>query len=100
MLDVFPNLGKNFTPAKYRYKVNGKKYRTLQKIADAEGLEREHIRQKKNDLEYPSYRRLFPSGCSHGAWVSTGSQCSAKKEKAVGTSNPDAFPNKLGFFPG
>ena len=43
---------------KYNYTVNGKKYRTLQEIADEEGLTKERIRQKMNDPKYSGYRRL------------------------------------------
>lgn len=42
---------------KYSYTVDGKKYRTLQEIADVEGLTRERIRQKMNDSSYTKYQR-------------------------------------------
>ena len=45
-------------PIKYRYTVNGKKYRSLQEIGDMEGLTRERIRQKMNSPKYPGYRRI------------------------------------------
>ena len=45
-------------PIKYRYKVNGKKYRTLQEIGDMERLSKERIRQKMNSPKHPGYRRL------------------------------------------
>ncbi|MCY4053212.1 MAG: hypothetical protein OXE98_04955 [Hyphomicrobiales bacterium] len=45
-------------PIKYRYTVNGKKYRSLQEIGDMEGLTKERIRQKMNSSKYPGYRRL------------------------------------------
>lgn len=45
-------------PRKYGYTVNGQKYRTLQEIADVEGLTRERIRQKMNDPSYSGYRRI------------------------------------------
>ena len=45
-------------PRKYSYTVNGEKYRTLQEIANVEGLTRERIRQKMNDSSYTGYRRL------------------------------------------
>ena len=41
-----------------RYEVNGKKYRSLQEIGDAEGLTRERIRQKMNNPKYSGYQRL------------------------------------------
>lgn len=43
---------------KYNYTVNGRNYRTLQEIADEEGLTKERIRQKMNDSKYSGYRRL------------------------------------------
>ena len=45
-------------PIKYRYTVNGKKYRSLQEIGYVEGLTKERIRQKMNSPKYPSYRRF------------------------------------------
>ena len=38
-----------------RYTVRGKPYRTLQEIANAEGVTREWIRQKMNDPSYPDH---------------------------------------------
>ena len=46
------------TPSKYSYTVNGKEYRTLQEIGDAEGLTREGIRQRMNNPKYPGYQRI------------------------------------------
>ena len=46
---------------KHVFMVNGRKYFTLQEIADVEGLTRERIRQKVNDPSYVHYRRLLPS---------------------------------------
>ena len=43
---------------KYRYKVNGKKYRTLQEIADVEGVSMEYIRRKMNNPKKPEYQRF------------------------------------------
>ena len=43
---------------KYSYTVNGRKYRTLQEIADVEGVTREWIRQKMNSPKYPNYQKL------------------------------------------
>ena len=43
---------------KYSYRVNGKKYRTLQEIADEEGVTKERIRQKMNDQSYRKYKRF------------------------------------------
>lgn len=43
---------------KYSYTVNGKKYGTLQEIADAEGVTKERIRQKMNSPKYPKYQRF------------------------------------------
>lgn len=45
-------------PRKYGYTANGRKYRTLQEVANVEGLTRERIRQKMNDPSYTEYRRL------------------------------------------
>ena len=45
-------------PPKYSYTVNGKKYRSLQEIADAEGVTREYIRQKMNNPKKPEYQRF------------------------------------------
>ena len=45
-------------PPKYSYSVNGKKYRSLQEIADMEGLTMERIRQKMNSPKYPVYQRI------------------------------------------
>ena len=45
-------------PIKYNYTVKGKKYRSLQEIADMEGLSKERIRQKMNNPKYPGYRRI------------------------------------------
>ena len=53
-----PKISKPPKPIKYNYKVNGKKYRSLQEIGDMEGLTKERIRQKMNDLKYPGYQRL------------------------------------------
>lgn len=44
---------------KYVYKVRGKKFRTLQEIADVEGVTKERIRQKMNDPCHEAYKRLF-----------------------------------------
>ena len=52
---------KPLTP-KYIYNVNGKKYRTLQEIANAEGVSQERIRQKMDDPFYEEYQRFFPDG--------------------------------------
>lgn len=43
---------------KCSYTVNGKKYRTLQEIADMEGVTRERIRQKMNNPKHSGYQRL------------------------------------------
>ena len=43
----------------YTYKVNGKEYRTLQEIANVEGVSREHIRQKMNKPHYAGYERFL-----------------------------------------
>lgn len=43
---------------KYSYTVDGRKYRTLQEIADMEGLTRERIRQKMNNPSYAGYKRI------------------------------------------
>lgn len=45
-------------PVEYRYKVKGKRYRSLQEIADMEGVTKEWIRQKINSPKYPRYRRI------------------------------------------
>ena len=45
-------------PPKYRYTVNGRKYRTLQEIGDMEGVTKERIRQKMNDPKYLGYKRI------------------------------------------
>lgn len=45
-------------PIKYNYKVKGKKYRSLQEIADVEGVTKEWIRQKMNNPKYSGYQRL------------------------------------------
>lgn len=55
---VSANVPKIAKPIKYNYTVNGRNYRTLQEIADEEGLTRERIRQKVNDPKYSGYRRL------------------------------------------
>lgn len=52
---------KPLTP-KYIYNVNGKKYRTLQEIANAEGVSQERIRQKMDDPFYEEYQRFLPDG--------------------------------------
>lgn len=49
---------KSRKPLKYSYVVNGKKYRTLQEIADMEGVTREWIRQKMNNPSYRKYKRF------------------------------------------
>ena len=49
---------KPLKPPMYGYKVNGRKYATLQEIADAEGVSRERIRQKMNNPAYREYRRF------------------------------------------
>ena len=49
---------KSRKPPKYSYVVNGKKYATLQEIADAEGVSRERVRQKINSSSYRKYRRF------------------------------------------
>ena len=49
---------KTLKPPKYSYTVNGKKYVTLQEIADAEGVSMERIRQKMNDPSYRKYKRF------------------------------------------
>ncbi|MCY4034594.1 MAG: hypothetical protein OXF24_00580 [Hyphomicrobiales bacterium] len=49
-------------PTKHRYMVDGKKYSTLQEIADMEKLTKERIRQKMNSPSHSGYRRLSPSG--------------------------------------
>ena len=49
-------------PTKYRYMANGKKYSSLQEIADMEGITRERIRQKMNSPSHLGYRRLSPDG--------------------------------------
>ena len=51
-------------PPKYSYMANGKKYSTLQEIADAEGVSRECIRQKMNNPSYREYKR-FERAQSH-----------------------------------
>ena len=56
--DDIPKVPKPSKPIKYSYKVKGKKYHTLQEIADAEGLTKERIRQKMNDPSYRAYKRL------------------------------------------
>lgn len=43
---------------KYGYTVDRKKCRTLQEIADVEGLTRERIRQKMNNPSYAEYKRI------------------------------------------
>ena len=43
---------------KYTYKVNGKRYKTLQEIADAEGVTKERIRQKMNNPKKTEYQRF------------------------------------------
>lgn len=53
-----PKVPKPYKPIKYRYKVGGKKYRTLQEIADVEGVTKERIRQKMNDPHHKGYKRL------------------------------------------
>ena len=55
---VCADIPKIVKPVRYRYKVKGKKYRTLQEIADIEGLTKERIRQKMNSSKHPAYRRL------------------------------------------
>lgn len=50
------------TKCTYAYVAHGKKYATLQEIADVEGLSRERIRQKMNNPSYAEYRRLLPNG--------------------------------------
>ena len=55
---VCADLPKVEKPIKYSYTVDGKKYRTLQEIADLEGVTREWIRQKMNNPKYSGYRRL------------------------------------------
>ena len=56
---VSANVPKVVQPTKPpRYEVNGKKYRSLQEIGDAEGLTRERIRQKMNSPKYSGYQRL------------------------------------------
>lgn len=42
----------------FKYEVKGKQYKTLQEIADMEGLTRERIRQKMNDTRNSEYRKL------------------------------------------
>ena len=42
-------------PEPLRYTVRGKSYRTLQEIANAEGVTRERVRQRMNDPSYPDY---------------------------------------------
>ena len=56
--DDIPKVTKPSKPIKYNYKVKDKKYRTLQDIADVEGLTKERIRQKMNDPSYKEYKRL------------------------------------------
>ena len=53
-----PKVSKPSKPIKYSYKVNGKKYRTLQEIGDMEGVTKEWIRQKMNNPSYKGYKRL------------------------------------------
>ena len=55
---VCADIPKVVKPIKYRYTLNGKKYRILQDIADMEGVTKERIRQKINNPKYPGYRRL------------------------------------------
>lgn len=43
---------------KYSYKVNGKRYSTLQEIADEEGVTKERIRQKMSDPKKTEYQRF------------------------------------------
>lgn len=42
----------------FKYEVKGKRYKSLQEIANVEGLTRERIRQKLNDTRKPEYRKL------------------------------------------
>ena len=53
---------KPLQPFKYSYTVHGKKYSTLQEIANAEGLTKERIRQKMDDPFYEEYQRFLPDG--------------------------------------
>ena len=55
---ICADIPKVVKPIKYRYTVDGKKYRNLQEIADIEGLTKERIRQKINSPKHPSYQRL------------------------------------------
>ena len=41
-----------------RYSVGEKLYRTMQEIADIEGITVERVRQKMNDPSYPEYQKL------------------------------------------
>ena len=41
-----------------KFIAHGKKYRSMQEIADAEGVTRERIRQKINDPKHPGYKRI------------------------------------------
>ena len=42
----------------YKYEVRDRRYRTLQEVADMEGVSKEYIRKKMNDPRKPEYRRL------------------------------------------
>ena len=44
--------------SKYSYMVNGRKYSTLQEIADIEEVSKERIRQKMNNPSYKEYKRF------------------------------------------
>ena len=45
-------------PKPMKYKVGEKLYRTMQEIADIEGVTMERVRQKMNDPSYPEHRRI------------------------------------------
>ena len=53
---VSPDIPKNIS--KYRYTANGKKYATLQEIADAEGETLRHVTQKIYNPKKTEYQRL------------------------------------------
>lgn len=55
---VCASIPKKLKTPKYSYMANGKKYKTLQEIADAEGVTKERIRQKMNNPKKPEYQRF------------------------------------------
>lgn len=59
---ICANIPKVTKPTKHKYLVNGKKYSSLQEIADMEGITKERIRQKMNNPSHAGYRRLSPDG--------------------------------------